>query len=455
MDDLAQASTLSRRSMITAAAAFVASVPANRAEADGAPRRSFPAGFLWGAATAGHQIEGNNINADMWVTEHAKPTFYTEPSGDACDSLHRWPEDLDLVKQIGLNTYRFSIEWSRIEPAEGQFSQAYLDYYSRLIDGCLQRGIKPFVTFNHFTTPIWFAAKGHWTNPDASDLFARFCDRAARTFADRIAYAATLNEPNSMRLRNWLGGPGLPADYIEKVEAASARAAGATKFGNFLLNNPDHYLEQTLAGHAKGFQAIKAVRGALPVGVCLAIEDDQAVGSTAKRDEKRRDVYARWFEAAKSYGDYVGVQTYTRRLYDANGFVQPPKGAQMAGMGMEYYPEALGNAVRYVHEQMGKPILVSENGIGTSDDTQRVRYIPEALASLKAAIDEGVPVLGYMHWSLIDNFEWMLAYGPKFGLATVDRRTFARSLKPSARVLGGIARANALEWQSDQTRRSS
>jgi beta-glucosidase len=436
---------ISRRTLINAASgALLAANAAGAARAAAPATRSFPRGFLWGAATAGHQVEGNNTNADMWVSEHVKPTYFMAPSGDACDSLHRWPDDLDLVKQIGLDTYRFSIEWSRIEPAEGQFSQAYLDFYSRMIDGCLARGLKPVVTFNHFTVPIWFAAKGSWANPDASDLFARFCDKAARALADRIAYAATLNEPNSMRLIRWVGGPGMPQDLIKSVEAASAKAVGSDKFGNFLMNDPDRYFEQTLAGHAKGFQAIKAARGSLPVGVCLAVDDDQAVGSPVKRDEKRKDVYSAWFEAVRTHGDFVGVQTYTRRRYDANGPVPPPKGVPLNAMGMEYYPEALGNAVRYVFEEVKKPIFVTENGITTSDDTLRVRYIPEALASLKSAIDVGVPVIGYVHWSLLDNFEWMMAYTQHFGLASVDPATFKRTLKPSAAVLGRIARANAL-----------
>jgi beta-glucosidase len=436
---------LTRRTVVAAGVAGALATGSASVAAATRPRAgAFPKGFLWGAATAGHQVEGNNINSDMWVAEHVRPTYFMQPSGDACDSLNRWPDDLDLVRALGLNSYRFSIEWSRIEPAQGQFSQAYLDFYSRMIDGCLKRGIHPVLTFNHFTVPAWFAGKGHWANPEASDLFARFCERAAKVLADRISYAVTINEPNSMRLRNWLGGPGLPPGLIEKVDAAAAAAIGAQKFGNFLLNDADTYLEQTLAGHAKAYQAIKAARGSLPVGVCLAVEDDQAVGEPSGRDRKRKDVYGAWFEAVRAHGDFVGVQTYTRRRYDTNGFVAPPKGALMADLGMEYYPEALGNCVRYVHEQTGKPILVTENGITTHDDKLRARYIPEALSSLKHAIDDGVPVKGYIHWSLIDNFEWMLGFSQKFGLATVDPTTFKRTPKPSAFVLARIAKANAL-----------
>lgn len=406
-------------------------------------RSSFPKGFLWGAATAGHQVEGNNIVSDLWVMEHVKPTYHRTPSGDACDSLNRWAEDLDMVRALGLNTYRFSIEWSRIEPASGEFSQAALDLYSRMIDGCLERGIAPFVSFNHFSAPAWFAGLGHWTNPSASDRFAQYCERAARSLADRIAYAATLNEPNTMRLIPWISSRPIPAQGRAKIEAAAAAAIGATKFGNFMFNDPEQYLEQTLAGHAKGFDAIKSVRGDLPVGVCLAIDDDQAAGATTTRDRKRSDVNGAWLAAAKAKSDFVGVQNYTRRIWGPDGLILPSADA-MVDLEMEYYPASLGNAVEYVHREVGKPIFVTENGVATHDDTVRARYIPEVLAGLKPVIDKGVPVIGYIHWTLIDNFEWAVGYDATYGLASVDRRTFKRTLKPSAKVYERIARSNAL-----------
>jgi beta-glucosidase len=406
--------------------------------------KAFPKGFRWGAATAGHQVEGNNVASDMWVMEHVKPSYFRTPSGDACDSFNRWQEDLDLVRELGLNTYRFSIEWSRIEPAPGEFSQAALDLYSRMIDGCLKRGIAPFVTFNHFTAPAWFAAKGHWADPAASDRFAQFCDRAARALADRIAYAATLNEPNTMRLIPWITSHPIPAAARARIEAAAGAAVGSAQFGNFMFNDPERYLEQTLAGHAKGFDAIKAARGDLPVGVCLAVDDDQAVGSPAMRDRKRADVNGAWFAAVRAKGDFVGVQNYTRRLWGDAGLVQPPLGSTMVELGMEYCPQSLGNAVEYVFREVGRPVFVTENGVATDDDAVRARYIPEALAGLARVIDAGVPVIGYAHWSLIDNFEWASGYDAHFGLASVDRKNFARKRKPSALVLERIARANRL-----------
>jgi beta-glucosidase len=157
---------------------------------------AFPQGFLWGASTAAHQVEGNNTASDVWFLEHMKPTVYVEPSGDAANSFLLWERDLDLVKSLGLNAYRFSLEWARIEPEQGQFSIAMLDHYKAMIAGCHARGLTPVVTFNHFTTPRWFAAKGGWHSDESPALFARFCDKAARHLADGIAYATTLNEPN-------------------------------------------------------------------------------------------------------------------------------------------------------------------------------------------------------------------------------------------------------------------
>src|ERR1700730_3721114 len=188
--------TITRRTMLQTMTALAAAPVTAVAKSARRATASFPEGFLWGAATSGHQIEGNNFNSDNWVAENVKPTAYAEPSGDACNSFELWPLDLDLVKDNGLNTYRFSLEWSRIEPEPGLFSIASLDHYKAMIDGCRKRGITPFVTFNHYTTPRWFAGRGGWTNPEAPQLFARFCDRAARHLAAGIAYATTLNKPN-------------------------------------------------------------------------------------------------------------------------------------------------------------------------------------------------------------------------------------------------------------------
>ncbi|MEI5688521.1 family 1 glycosylhydrolase [Sphingomonas kyungheensis] len=441
--------TIDRRAMIANAAMIplagaAATVGLTPAPAAAAPR-VFPPSFLWGVATSGHQTEGNNTNSDVWAVEHLTPSNFKEPSGDTCDSFERWPVDLDIVRGLHLDSYRFSLEWARIEPEPGQVSIAMLDHYKAMIDGCRSRGIKPIVTFSHFSCPRWFAAAGGWTNPEAPQLFARFCDRAARHLAGAIHAAATLNEPNLMRLLRYK----LPARALagsDAVRAAAAQAYGSDRFVAMMIESAaqtEAALPIMIAAHHAGRAAIKAVRSDLPVGVTLAIEDDQAVGAPEARDRKRRLCYADWLEAARG-DDFVGVQNYERSRIGAEGRLPPPAGAMLNASGAEIYPPSLAGAVHYAWDVAKVPVLVSEHGVNTQDDRQRAALIPAALAHLHDTMAQGVPVLGYCHWSLLDNFEWIFGYGPRYGLASVDRTTFRRTLKPSAHVLAAIARRRAV-----------
>jgi beta-glucosidase len=409
-------------------------------------RKRFPKGFIWGAATAGHQVEGNDSNSDNWFLEQLQPTLFAERAGDADNSLELWQLDLDLARAFNLNAYRFSLEWSRIEPEPGQFSIAMLDHYLRIIEGCRARGLQALVTFNHFTVPRWFAARGGWTNPEAPALFERYCARAARHLAVAIGHATTLNEPNLLRLLDWMGLPKAMLDLQRAMLDAAARTLGVPKFTSANAANredADAMQMNLLEGHRRGRLAIKGVRPDLPVGLSIAVIDDQAVGEHSRRDEKRTQVYGAWLEAVKG-DDFVGVQNYERARIDEHGALPPPEGTARDGMGREIYPPSLANAVRYVHERTGRPILVTEHGLCTDDDAQRAAFIPAALSHLAEAMADGLPVLGYVHWTLLDNFEWIFGYKPKFGLCAVDRQTFKRTPKPSASVLAAIARRNAL-----------
>jgi beta-glucosidase len=199
-----------------------------------------------------------------------------------------------------------------------------------------------------------------------------------------------------------------------------------------------------VAGHRAARAAIKARRPDLPVGLSLAMSDDQATGDdTSVRDRKRAEVYGRWLDLARE-DDFLGVQNYTRDRYDGTGPVPPPPDAGINQMTGEIYPPSLGGAVRYAHQAAGVPLLVTEHGIGHRDDRVRAAFIGPALAGLLDAIEDGIPVLGYLHWSLLDNFEWIFGYDVRFGLHEVDRTTFARTAKPSAAVYAAIARANAV-----------
>ena len=438
-----------RRNLLASAVALGAAAATPALARTASPRPldpSFPPGFLWGASTAAHQVEGNNLNADLWVIENLPNTMFADRSGDAANSFELWPVDLDLVLGMGLTCYRFSLEWARIEPDKGHFSAAMLDHYKAMIAGCRRVGLKPVVTFNHFTTPRWFAAQGGWSNPESVELFARFCDRAARHLGAGIELALTLNEPNLAGVIGELLPPQLVAGDKAMQEAAARLLGVASYVPGTALYVADASINRAhmMAAHRRAVAAIKAVRPDLPVGVSLAMLDEQAVGRNSLRDRMRERYYGEWLRLAAETCDFVGVQNYERRVWNDTAAVAPPADARRNKAGAEVWAGSLAGAVRYAWEVTRLPVYVTEHGVNTDDDGLRQWLIPAALTELKRAIDDGVPVRGYMHWSLIDNFEWGFGYAYRFGLHSFDPVTFARTAKPSAAVLGSIARRNAL-----------
>jgi beta-glucosidase len=409
--------------------------------------RAFPEGFRWGAASSGHQTEGGNTGSDTWFLEHVRPTVFREPSGQACNSYELWREDVDLVAGLGLDAYRFSVEWARVEPVQGQFSAEALAHYRAIVDYCLARGIAPAVTYNHFTSPHWFARRGGWLDPQAPALFARYCDVVTERLGDGVAWAVTLNEPNLPRLLGWLDIPDAVRGLERATLLAASEKAGVPRYrvANIVLpEEMDAMADGMVAGHRAAKDAIKARRPDLPVGLSLAIIDDQVVGHDASvRDRKRAEVYGRWLALARE-DDFVGVQNYERAEYDGAGPVPPPPGGMRNQVGWYVHPRSLAGAVRYAHEATGVPVFVTEHGLAHLDDTCRAAFLSPALEGLLDAIEDGVPVVGYLHWTLLDNFEWIFGYDVRFGLHEVDRETFVRRPKPSAALYSAIARANAV-----------
>ena len=388
--------------------------------------RAFPAGFEWGSATAAHQIEGGNCNNDWWQWEHTEGSACTEPSGDACDSWNRGADDVALARDLGLTSYRFSIEWSRIEPEEGEWSRATLDHYRGIGEALLEAGIDPVVTFHHFTTPRWLTARGGWAEAGAVDAFARFCERAARALAPVMRRACTINEPNIVALHGYQTGVFPPGER----DATLRRRVGA------------HFCD----GHRKAVDAIRTGAADVPVGLTLSMADYQAVdGGEAKRDQIVRSMEDVFLDVTEG-DDFLGVQTYTRERVGPQGLVGNEPGVPVLPMGYEHWPQALEACLRraWAYTEGEIPLLVTENGIGTDDDDQRIGYMAESLAGVLRAIADGVDIRGYTYWSLLDNFEWAFGYRPRFGLVDVDRVTFARRPKPSAWWLSGVAHANAL-----------
>jgi beta-glucosidase len=404
-------------------------------------RQRFPGDFLWGVASAGHQNEGGNDRSDTWFAEHVRPTVFREPSGLACDGWHRWREDVDLAAGMNLSSYRFSVEWARVEPAEGEFSAGALAHYAAVAGHCLARGLAPVVTFNHFTSPHWFAMRAGWLDPGAPALFARYCDRVMAAFGGLIAYAVTLNEPDLPRMLAWAGLPPAVHDLERATLTAASAAAGVPRYrmSNVVLpEEMDAVADGMTAGHRAARTAIKARRPDLPVGFALAVVDDQVHGDDPRlRDRKRAEVYQRWLELAAG-DDFIGVQNYERLYYDAERSVNPDGTPAAGGPMSGRDPASLGCCARYAHAVSGVPVLVTEHGVQTDDDAERAAFIEPSLLGLRAAMADGVPVLGYHHWTLMDNFEWIFGYEGKLGLHSVDRETFARTPKPSAAAYAAL-----------------
>ena len=401
-----------------------------RAEAESARHRDvsdhFPEGFRWGVATAAHQIEGANTANDWWEFENRPDSGVLEPSGAACDSWNRWPEDHDLVSGLGVDDYRFSVEWSRIEPEEGRFSDEALDHYVQMCEDLAGRGIGAVVTFHHFTTPRWVTDRGGWEKPDTADLFAAFCERAAARLGPVMSRACTLNEPNIVSLMGWGLGVFPPGKReIESVDTVNA----------VLVDS-----------HRKAVDAIRRNAPGVPVGLTLSMSEWTAVDGGEERLQRYRARMEDVFLAATEGDDFVGVQTYSRVRVGPDGLLGPQDGVPVLPMGYEFWPQALEATLRRAWQFTGGrvPLMVTENGIGTDDDAQRVPYVRDALAGVLRALADGIEVEGYTYWSLLDNFEWALGYGPKFGLHSVDRSTFERTPKPSAAWFREVVRANAL-----------
>jgi beta-glucosidase len=394
---------------------------------------SLPTGFLWGAATSPHQTEGGNVNSDWWKLENDPNSFVRESSGDATDSYHRYPEDMSLLAESGLNSYRFGIEWARIEPSPGQFLQSELDHYRRMIETAQGLGLTPVVTLYHFTSPAWFAEQGGWLHPDSVDLFARYVERATTILHD-VEWVCTINEPNIMAsMAALLRRAGTPSDDSDPVDAVTSLS----------LPTPDDDVARILTDAHRQAVAIVHANTSAKVGWTVAGQQlEPTPGNEAIFEKTRWEWEDRFLEA--SHGDdFVGIQAYTSQTVDEHGIVAHPAHPDNTLTGWAYRPDALEMALRHAWDITGgTPMLVTENGIATDDDAIRIRYTEAALEGLENALDDGLDIRGYLHWSALDNYEWG-HWGPTFGLIAVDRLTFERRPKPSLAWLGKHARAGA------------
>jgi beta-glucosidase len=425
-------------------------------------RREFGPNFVFGAATAAFQIEGAQIDGRgqcIWDTFAATPgnVKNADDGREACDHYNRWPEDLDLIRDGGFDAYRFSIAWPRIIPeGTGAINEKGLDFYDRLIDGMLERGLKPFMTLYHWDLPSPLQDKGGWMNRDIAGWFADFARVAGERYGDRVSAIATINEPWCVSVLSHLLG--IHAPGYRDLRAAA------------------HSMHNVLLAHGTAVDALRA-EGAKNVGIVLNLEKAEAA-SDSPEDQKAlnlADALAnRWFLGGVYKGqypaelvevlqpylpkdwqrdmevvsrplDWAGINYYTRGIYKADPTRPALPFAHTRGdrprndLGWEIYPEGLTDLlVRVSREYTKLPLYVTENGMSENNDERRVAYYDDHLKAVRAAQEQGADVRGYFAWSLLDNYEWAEGYTSRFGIVHVDYETQRRTPKGSYRAFQGL-----------------
>jgi beta-glucosidase len=399
---------------------------------------------LWGVAVSHYQVEGGDV-CD-WTDWEAKGRTRGGACGDAVGGWTRYEDDAALAASIGANAFRFSVSWSRVEPRPGEFDDDALDRYVRLADRLNELEVEPLVTLFHYTHPTWFHAQSPWTSTSSVERFARFARRVAEAFGSRVRMYMPLNEPLVFLLAGYLDGqipPGLsqPRDMsraFDNLMAAHVAAAAAIREVN----------PEAAIGIAHNMMAFLPARRWNPL--------DRLLARTADRCYNRGIIEAfatgRWNvllpPATRVRGrrddlpaslDVFGVNFYSRmhlrcpgRVRAIGDFIYRDRsGRGLTDNGWEIAPEAFGQLLDEARS-VGKPIVISENGLADSSDRARGQFLESHVAEIERAIKRGVPIYGYLHWSLLDNYEWLDGFGPKFGLFEVDRTTMERHPRPSA-----------------------
>lgn len=421
--------------------------------------------LLVGAATAAHQVEGNNTHSDFWVMEHLKHSDFVEPSGLTCDHYNRYEEDIRLLSEAGLNAYRFGIEWARIEPQEGVFDEKEIGHYREVLQCCRNYGVTPVVTLMHFSSPAWLISKGGWAKPYVVDAFARYAKKIVQELGEYLTYVCTINEANmGIQLRKVAkdmmnagkrkeggvqvgqnAGLDMKAIILGMFEQGRAFKCSAFAVNSFLKPRSEKQELFVMQAHRAAGKAIREIKADIKIGLTLSLFDYQPLSGGEEQAAKLWYEDFGWYLPYIKDDEFLGVQNYSRKLVGAKGALPPADGVPVTQMGYEDYPASIGNVLRKVSKDFVGELLVTENGIATDDDARRCAFIKEAFASVLAAKADGVNVTGYLYWSLLDNFEWQAGYSKTFGLIAVDRSTQTRHPKQSLQVLGKLGKQETTE----------
>ena len=413
----------------------------------------FPPDFMWGAGTSSHQVEGNNCGNDWWAAEQAGQVPHQ--SGEASQQYQLYERDFEMAKSWGHNAHRFSIEWSRIEPAKGEWNPEATAHYRDVIQALRQRGLEPVVTLHHFTNPNWFTRQGGWLQPESTALFTRYVNYVQTHIGMDVTYWLTINEPTVYVMQGYVNGewpPFVRSSWRQAILACRRLAqAHLAAYRTLHQNRPE-----VQVGFAHSAPWVEPCNPASRMDrVAAALRDRilndaffQLIGTPLRSSSRRHGAL-----------DFLGVNYYTRAVVRSVGMglaavlgraCHEPhhhNQGEMSDIGWEAYPTGFARVLDK-YRVLGIPLLITENGIATTDETQRSQYLYDHLVQLGESIERGVPVMGYLYWSLIDNFEWAEGNRARFGLAAVDYQTQTRSPRPSAALFENVCRTSQINATS-------
>ena len=412
-------------------------------------RNQFPNDFLWGGSTASHQVEGNTHNQwSEWEKAHAQDLAQTaekrlkwlpnwsdihaqatDPanylSGNGIEHYSRYADDFKLLKQLNLNAFRFSIEWSRLEPVEGQWDETEIDHYRRYIAELNKLHIEPVLTFWHWTMPVWFIQKGGFEKKANLVFFDRFVQKVTEELCQNLHYVMVLNEPNVYVNIGYLQGawPPMRKSLIKTLQVYSNLAKA----------------------HRRAYQIIKSINPKLSVGIAAQISYIRPLNKrnpVNKLSVKVGNYIFNWWYLNRYHQlDFIGLNYYFSAYVNWYGAQKnPPKPVNDLGWFMQ--PADVGLLLERLWEKYHKPLIVTENGLADANDSYRQWWLEQTITAMQTALSHGVNLFGYLHWSLLDNFEWASGWWPKFGLIAVDRASMRRTIRPSAKWLAKKIKSN-------------
>ena len=398
----------------------------------------FPKGFLWGAATAAHQVEGNNTGSDWWAFEHSAKRqgelisqgknpedFY---SGVACDSYNRYEEDFTLAEHLGHNAHRLSIEWARLEPNEGKFDEAEAEHYEKVLQSAKAHGLTTFVTMHHYTLPEWFAKKGGFTKKENVNLFLRYASFVAKRLDQYTDFWITFNEPEVYSSHSYFFGifPPRHKNMFETYKVITNIIAAHNTISQYIKLNTQKPV--SMAYHLSDYKP-SSVLGGLISKLVHYFSNEYILNRTIENS------------------DFIGVNYYFHHHIGLFGFRKHTySNHETSDLGWGLHPEGILQVLLKI-KKYNKPIYITENGIADAKDIKREKYIKDVLFHVHSAILKGVNVKGYLHWSLLDNFEWTQGFSPRFGLIEIDRGDLLRrKVRYSAAMYAKICKTNTLEY---------